>query len=268
MLRQAKDILGSPLEATDGEIGKVKDLFFDDDTWLVRYLVIDTGGWLNRREVLIAPVSLTGIDPVNRTVMTKLSRAQVEGSPPADSDMPISRVYERRLHNYYGWPYYWAGAPFGGPGLYVYPPAGDLGIYPGIYGKVDANETALEREARKELENAIASADPHLCSCRSVLTYRVQAVDGEIGHLHDLLVDDGSWRFAYFVVDTRNWLPSRRVVVDLGTFDHFDWTEELVILDLDRETLKKSPLYDEDLLGAEPFSRPTPTGGDDRSLHP
>lgn len=253
MLRKAKDVLGCRLEASDGEIGKVKDLYFDDETWLVRYLVVDTGTWLNSREVLVSPISVTGIDPVTQIVMTSLNRSQVEKSPPAESDMPVSRVYERRLHNYYGWPYYWAGAPFGGPGLYVYPPAGDLGIYPDIYGKTDTPESQIEKEARKELEDAVANADPHLCSCKTVRGYHVQATDGEIGHVHDLLMDDGSWRFTHFVIDTRNWLPSKKVVVDTGVIEHLDWTDEEVVISLDKAALKDSPLYDPDMLIDETF---------------
>ncbi len=46
---------GHKLAALDGEIGSVKDFYFDDKTWTIRYLVADTEPWLPERLVLLYP---------------------------------------------------------------------------------------------------------------------------------------------------------------------------------------------------------------------
>jgi len=60
MLRNAKELPGLTIRATNGEIGTVKEFYFDDETWAIRYLVVDTGGWLGGRLVLISPMSVIG----------------------------------------------------------------------------------------------------------------------------------------------------------------------------------------------------------------
>ncbi len=58
MLRNAKDLHGFKIRATDGELGTVDQLYFDDETWAIRYLMVETGGWLGGRRVLISPISV------------------------------------------------------------------------------------------------------------------------------------------------------------------------------------------------------------------
>lgn len=259
MLQKIKDLTGCRLEAVDGEVGKVKDVYFDDHTWRVRYLVVDTGTWLDSREVLVAPASITGFDAVTETVMTRLTREQVKTSPAADSDMPISRHYERKLHAHYGWPYYASGALLPGPGLYMYPPAGDLGIYPAAFGPAvtgdPARASGLPDEAREMLDKAGEDADPHLRSARDVIGHKLSARDGDIGHVEDFLVDadDRGWSITHFVIDTRNWLPGKKVVVDTGVVTAIDWADGHVAVDLTRQEVKDSPAFDADLLIDETF---------------
>lgn len=259
MARTAKDLIGRRIEAVDGQVGKVKDIFFDDASWNVRYVVVDTGSWLVSREVLVSPVSIVGIDPGNGAIMTSLTRHQVEASPPVLSDAPVSRLYEQRLHDHYGWPYYWGGTAFGGPGLYMYPPVGDIGLYPALYGRNQEND--LGREERQAMEQRLAEANPHLKSCRDVRGYDIHARDGEIGHVDDFLLDEPVFNLTHVVVDTRNWLPGKKVALDVSAIDHIDWTDAEVAVRLDREQVKAAPLEADVLQGG---ARRPPT--DDKSM--
>ena len=109
MLRQAKDLNDYKLGARDGEIGKVKEFYFDDQSWAVRYLVTDTGGWLSGRRVLISPYALGPARKNDEIIPVDLTRKQIENSPSLLTDKPVSRQYEMQYYPYYGWPGYWGG---------------------------------------------------------------------------------------------------------------------------------------------------------------
>lgn len=198
MLRSSKDLRGYTLHATDGDIGTVADFYFDDARWTVRYLVADTGGWLSGRQVLISPLALGAADWQERRLHTTLTREQVEHSPGSDTDQPVSRQHESELARYYRWPYYWGAAEAWGG--YTYP-----------YELMAA--TAAAEADRQEPPAEEEHGDPHLQSVREVTGYRIGARDGAIGHVEDFIVDDQSWAIRYLVVDTRDWLPGKRVLI-------------------------------------------------------
>ena len=58
MLRTAKELIGYTIRALDDDVGHVDDFYFDDRYWLIRYLVVDTGGWLSGRKVLLSPLTI------------------------------------------------------------------------------------------------------------------------------------------------------------------------------------------------------------------
>src|SRR4051812_18868533 len=121
MLLRTRSIVGRRVQGSDGDVGKIKDIYFDDKTWEMRYLVVDTGSWLDRHEVLLVPSSFSGWNPSEDILTTPLTRKKVEESPPITADLPVSRRYEARLHQYYGWSPYWAYPIMPAPGLYMYP---------------------------------------------------------------------------------------------------------------------------------------------------
>ena len=116
MLLNARDLQGLPIRATDGELGKVDEFLFDDRSWGVRYLVVDTGPWLLGQQVLIAPASIGAVDWGAGWLPVNLTREQVENSPSIESHLPVSRQHEEELSQYYGWPAYWGEA---GPGNWI-----------------------------------------------------------------------------------------------------------------------------------------------------
>ena len=202
MLRTAGNLKGVTIEAMDGDIGSVQDLYFDDRTWTIRYLVVDTGTWLPGRRVLISPFAFHLVPGTSR-LRTSLTKQQVKDSPSIDTDRPVDRQREIAFAQYYGYPFYWLG-----PNRW-----GEL-AYPGM-PVPPVQPTALEQEM---LSRQWEDADPDLRSARDVMGYYLQATDGDLGHVEDFLVDAESWAIRYMIVDTRNWLPGRKVLVSRSGF--------------------------------------------------
>ncbi len=232
MLNTVNQITGSAIKATDGEIGHVSAAFFDDQSWTIRYLVVDTGNWLSGRSVLISPYSVKPNAEATRSVEVALTREQVKNSPDIDTHQPVSRQHEQEFLSYYAYPEYWDGGALWAMGsLPVLPP-----------------EPGLTERAQEVRERAERSGDVHLRSSTEVTGYDIQATDGSIGHVKDFIFDDASWALRYLVVDTRNWWPGgKKVLVGTKWIDHIDWAEHKVFAKLTREQVKDSPAY-EDLM--------------------
>lgn len=243
MLRKVNSLKGYSLQATDGGLGKVKDVFFDDEKWTIRYLVVETGSWLNSRRVLISPASIKAIDEIDESIDVSLTQEQVKGSPDIDTHQPISRQMEGDFSSYYGLGNYWVGPELWG-----------VGAYP-------VTNTPAGRGRAEELLEAASGheGDYHLRSADDVAGHHIQGSDDEIGHVEDFIFDDETWALRYFIVDTRNWWPGgRKVLLATHWIDHIDWAGSLVKVNLTREQIRNSPEYDPD----QPLSRDTET-----SLH-
>ena len=108
-LRRAKDLKDFTIAASDADIGSIYDLYFDDETWTIRYIVVETGAILSGRKVLISPLALR--QPALRSlhIWVNLTWKQVDASPSFDLHKPVSRQHEMNYHDHYGWPYYWEG---------------------------------------------------------------------------------------------------------------------------------------------------------------
>jgi hypothetical protein len=226
MLRSVDDLKGLSLRATDGEIGNVDQFYFDDETWTIRYLVVNAGSWLVGRMVLISPISLGKVDWSAGHLAVTLTMKQVENSPNIDTHKPVSRQHEAEFLGYYGYPFYWSGTDLWGPVLH---PA-------------DLSERITAAEAPLKAKESI---DRHLRSTNEVSGYHIQAVDGEIDHVEDFLVDEETWSIRYMVVDTRNWWPGKKVLVSPQWIESISREESKVHVDLSRETIKDGPEYDE-----------------------
>ncbi|HZP86889.1 MAG TPA: PRC-barrel domain-containing protein [Burkholderiales bacterium] len=227
---KASELDGCTIGATDGDIGNVRDLYFDDQNWAVRYLVVDTGGWLSGRTVLISPISVHAVQATQRRVAVNLTRKQVEDSPDIDTDKPVSRQYEQSYFAYYGYPPYWSGPSLWGAAAYPTAP---------VPAAIDA-----PREAVIRMQQEQAAADSHLRSSAEVSGYTIQATDDGIGHVEDFLVDDRDWAIRYIVVDTRNWWPGKKVLISPLWIDRFSWAEKKLYVTVTRDAVKSSPEYD------------------------
>jgi uncharacterized protein YrrD len=236
MLCSTKELKGFALAARDGDIGHVRDAYFDDERWTIRHLVVNTGGWLSGRDVLISPHSIQGLDRSRRRVDVGLSRRQIEDAPGIETDKPVSRQHEISYYDYYGYPYYWGGA--GLWGMDAYPMAGAPPVMPAL------RDPGLPKEAAEMAAREREAADPHLRSSNDVIGYDIQATDGAVGHIDDFLFDERSWAIRYAVVDTRNWLPGRLVLIVPQTIEGVDWIGRTARVKLTREAVKSSPPYD------------------------
>jgi hypothetical protein len=231
MLRSADSLRGSQRGAEDGLIGRLEDFLFDDRSWAVRYLVADTGHWLPGRRVLLSPSSLGRADYSSRRLQVALSRAQIENSPPIEEHLPVSRQREHVLAQYYGWPMYWA------PEAVMLTPQM---VPPGA----EAASAAGEESHKSHKAVKQAPDDPHLRSVRDITGYRVSASDGKVGHIDDFVIRDEGWTIEFIVVDTRDWLPGRQVLVSPRSAREIDWDQATVRFDLTRDFIEAAPPYD------------------------
>ena len=240
MLRNLKDLENVKISATDGEIGHVKDLYFDDDAWAIRYFVVETGTWLSSRKVLISPISVRHGNCLEQTLAVAITKEQVKNSPGIDTDKPVSRQNEEQYLGYYGYPNYWGGGGMWGDGLYPYE------MVPGYAGmRVDHVEHERQEEENLQIERSLhRNDDPHLRSCQEVVGYHVHAEDGGVGHIDGMLVDEATWAIRYVVVNTSNWWVGHKVLVSPEWITEVNWTDKSVSIDLTRNTLKESPPYD------------------------
>jgi len=106
-LRSTREVVGYSLRATDGDVGRVNDFIVDDDEWVVRYLVVDTGNWLPGRKVLISPSWVASVEWKDKDVHVDVTREQIEKSPEYDAKSAVNRQYEERLYDFLGRPKYW-----------------------------------------------------------------------------------------------------------------------------------------------------------------
>ena len=222
MLRSIKHLTGIAIGARDGDIGKVHSFLFDDQSWVIRYLVVDTGRWLPGRKVLIAPTALGRPDWQARVFPVNLTKEQVRHSPDIDTDKPVSRQREAELRKYYDWAPYW-GVGYG------------LDLPPGQYVEADRGTVAVES----------VRSDVHLRSANEVRGYRIHAADGEIGHVEDFLVSDEEWVIRYLVADTGRWLPGRSVLISPDWVRDIGWDEREVWVDVTKQAIEDSPPYEE-----------------------
>jgi hypothetical protein len=248
MLRTAKQLKGLKLGALDDEIGRIREFLFDDAHWTVRYLVADTGTWLTDRRVLISPSSLEPVDTQAGLLPVRLTREQIEGSPPISSDEPVSRQHERYFYGYYGWPNYWYGPMAWGAS--TYPLAHSPGPEDASLGSPGtATDTAAD--ANIAPSDSEPAGDPHLRSTDAVTGYHIGAADGDIGHVEDFIIDDETWAIRYIVVDTRNWWYGKQVLISPQWIKDIDWAQMKVFVNHTREDIKNAPEYMEETLDRE-----------------
>jgi hypothetical protein len=213
-----------------GEIGKVKELYFDDQNWIVRYVVVDTG-WLKGRKVLLSPSSFGAISDESRLIAVHLTKERIENSPPIDADKPVSLQHEEEWHRYYGYPGYW-----------LVPEAIAFGALPVVTG-------AAVEEARRA-KGSEEHGDPHLRSTSEVTGYSIHATDGDIGRVDDFVIDDEGLEIRYVVI-SRSWWPGKKVILSPTWIERVSWEKSDIFVTLSRDTIKNAPDWDE----SHPISR-------------
>lgn len=227
MLVSLKELSGSTIEATDGDLGHVKDVYFDDMSWIIRFLLVDTHPWLPlSQKVLISPIGLLEFKAVDHALTVSLSKDMVKSCPKVEEHETVSREFEKIYNDYFGYGYYWTGE--GAWGEYAYPTA--------LYKE---NITAPDNTTDDDVGQA-----NHLRSANEVAHYGIDAVDGKKGYIDDFIWDTSNWSLRYLVIDTRDWLPGgKHVLISTEQFDTFNWGSKTVTCNLDLAQVKACPEY-------------------------
>jgi hypothetical protein len=243
MLRDSQSLLDHSVEAIDGAIGTVKDMYFDDEAWVIRYFVVATGIWLSGRRVLIAPAAVTMPVWESKRLPVALTKQQVKNSPAIDTHEPVSRQHEREYLEYYGYPFYWGGGTIWGGGA----------AHPGSLLSGLDKEGAATAERRTDEDNRRADAradaqhrprgDHHLRSMETVKGYHIHASDGDMGHVKGFLMDEVGWVIRYMVVATSNWWRGHDVLISPEWIEEIRWDDNRMLLGLDRGAVKRAPAY-------------------------
>jgi hypothetical protein len=241
MLFAVSGLMDCAVHASDGEVGAVKDFLFDDRTWTIRWVAVAAGAWLpGRRRVFIHPSAIAplALPPKPRLPMmsqgetlaltVNLTRGQIEAGPHAHEDDPVTSDMESLLYGYYGWDPYWGASPFGGD------------VLANAESRIVAD--AARREAGAE-RPPLDGAD-HLHGVTEFKGYAVHALDGDIGHVENLLADDANWDIRYLVIATRNWWPGKIVQLSPYAVKDVDWFGEHVNMNVTRDQVRSAPPWD------------------------
>jgi len=226
-------LIGNKMEATDGDIGNVEEFYFDDDTWAIRYLVVKTDTWLSGREVLIAPQALikdswmVGRFPIN------LTKELIKNSPDIDTDIPVSRQQEIALYGHYAWERY------GGNGFYAGASA------PFMITPFPILDEKIIKETDSNSNDEKPDYDTHLRSTKIITGYHIHAIDGEIGHVNDFIIDTETWLIISLVVDTHNWFGGKKVLIPVANIKEVQWENSKVIIKETKDAIKNSVVFEE-----------------------
>lgn len=229
MKRSVKSLIGFTIGATDGEIGNVKEFYFDDKTWTIRYLVVDTGNWLSGRKVLISPEAVIMPNWHLNTFLVNLTMDQVKHSPDINTEKSVSHQHEIELHKHYSWGSYWGNM--------------------GLSGMTSLFPISIEEEIEKENEPHVSHTteyDSHLRSTANIKGYHIKATDGEIGNVVDFIFDDSNWKLAFMVVDTGSWFPGKKVLIAPEWVKEINWYTSTVTANCTVNHVKNSPKYQHD----------------------
>ncbi len=225
MLRSLKRLHGDPLGALDGVIGKIKDFYFDDQSWVVRYVVADTGTWLPGRLVLLSPHAFSDFyqDGGCRTV--DLTRQQIVDSPAIESHLPVSRQFEADYYRYYQYPAYWEGGAMWGMAGYpiLFPP----------YRQENHLQDRQDSPPRDE--------DPHLQSAQALHGYSLQTHEGEIGRVVDFIVDEKSWEILHLVVGTGHWYAGKDIAISPKCIERVSYEESKIFVSVSKAAIQAAP---------------------------
>ena len=225
MLINLEQLRARQVHANDGDIGKIKDIIFDDEHWTVRFFVLDTHPWMPlSKKVLISPISILKIEENSDDIILAMSKQMVEDSPKVEDQETVSREFELRYFDHFGYSYYWLGShPWGD---YTYPSA-----------LTNQNMIVTNELKQNDIEKT-----NHLREVSEVSHYNLHASDGDKGHVHDFIWDSKGWSLKYLVVDTSNWfIGGKRVLVPCDKIDSISWEKKTVECKLSKEEINACP---------------------------
>lgn len=215
MIRSFKRMQGMPIKVLDGEIGKLKDMYFDDNNWTVQYFVVALGSWFSGKDVLVPPATIAPFDGISLKV--QLTKAELQACPHADSAIPVSLQQRYNVKSIFNMVYTSGNFMSGGPMLVS--PVCDSVKY-------------------------ISEGNPHLRSSKSVSTYQLVAHDGEIGAIKDILFDDSFWLIRFIVAKVNNIEDCQERLFGPQIIEDIEWSLAIVRIAGTRNQAHKKPHFD------------------------
>lgn len=203
MLHSLRRLPGSTVKAEDGDFGVLYNVYISEAEWMVSYFVVQTGGWLHDRRVLVSPEALHTPFWLEGSVYVELSRQQILNSPPIDAAKPFSRQQEALMNAYFGWP---------------------AQTFPGM-----ANGQFAPDEPVSTLR-----------SLRELLGYAVEGVDGEAGKVVDIIGEEPGWRTPFLVIDLGGILARKRFCTTRAV-TAIDWGRRTIQVSISTQTIEQSP---------------------------
>ena len=229
MLVLARSYQGYTLSASDRKVGKITDLYFDEEKWGVRYLVVHVGWPIFGRDALVSPLAVRAVDADFKRVLVNLDIETIENAPPLSPYQPISRQYEAYYHDYYDWPYYWFGDA--------------------LWGLASTPEQLQLIE--QSIDQSLVHNDEvhtHLRSIHEIIGYSVMDAQQAIGTIEDVIIESDSWLIRYLVLRSPSWLPSKRHLISRDWVTGIDWSNQEATIELDHSMVEASPEYNPGML--------------------
>ncbi|UOE95993.1 PRC-barrel domain-containing protein [Alkalihalobacillus sp. LMS39] len=227
------------IEAKDGSIGVVEDVYFDEDNWTIRYLVVNTNPWLPGQKRLISPISIETVDTLVNMVRVDLAKEEIKNSPSIDTHLPISKQYEKKFHDFYGYPPYWVGPGVWGNETYA---RGLMLQHAEVAGGV-VKEDFMKREIDKYEEEGKSLLHSGKEITGKINGYRINAKGETFGQVVDILIEKDTWTIRYFLVETKKWLPSKEVIVSTDWIQSVNWETREIQMDITKEAVENSPQF-------------------------
>ena len=238
MLRSMNDLEDYSMQASDGNIGHLKDLSFDDKAWVVRYLIVDTGTWLHSHAVLISPIGIGAPNWGEKIIPVSLTKEQIKNAPQYDAQKPITKQNEMEYLDHYHYPYYWSGSSLWSSDIY---PAGfNIGS-----GGFNVSPSVLRPLKRESVDIQSELPVPHeLHSGSALIGSLVQGRDGDVGQVSDFIVDEQSWAIRYLVVDTGDWWHAHKVLIAPQWIVNVNWLDTEIAINMSRQDVKDAPHFE------------------------
>ncbi|MBC8011718.1 MAG: hypothetical protein H7067_16660 [Burkholderiales bacterium] len=204
----------------------MKDFVYDEQSWMVRYMVSDTGGWLRGRQILLTPHAFGlrpfGVSPNQPEVLrVSINRKKIEDGPFIATKHAITREDEEAYYDYYGLQVYWRPSDTKGA------PAFPARLH------VSASEPVTA-------DSAASASGAHLHGTRALTGYQLRASDGLIGSVQDLRVDDKTWAIVEIVVEIGRWFASKKIVIRTGSIERIDHAESTIRVNLSLRDIRRT----------------------------
>jgi uncharacterized protein YrrD len=230
MLYLLADLEKYTVNAADGYVGKVKDFYFDDRTWKLRFVVAETGIWLKNRKVLLPASAVKSVSTEDRHLNLDMSMYDVKNGPGIENELSLSPQTEIDYLSYYGYSFY--------------------------RGVSDAHGFDKDAEAKRAEMFACVDlvrrtyGDRHLRSCTEMINYDIEASDNQVGYLQSMVFDEADWAITHLLVNTSNWWLGQQVLMEPHLIKDISWGDARLYLNMQRQAVQDAPIFDVETLSS------------------